>query len=44
MIKFNDQTRPYRRCLSEAERSAYHYFAHIADLSAWRAHRRAIGR
>src|SRR5260370_33155939 len=32
------------RGLSEAERSAYHYFAPIADLSAWGAHRRAIGR
>src|SRR6266849_11056249 len=36
--------RPCRRCLSEAERSAYHSFVHIADLSAWGAHRRAIGR
>src|SRR6266849_7770974 len=43
-MKFNDQNRPYRRCLSEAERSAYQYFVHIADLSAWGAHRRAIGR
>src|SRR5712692_9090753 len=32
------------RGLSEAERSAYQYFVHIADLSAWGAHRRAIGR
>jgi hypothetical protein len=27
--------RPHRRCLSEAKRSAYQYFAHTADLSAF---------
>src|SRR5260370_41353207 len=43
-MKFNDQNRPYRRCLSEAGRSAYQCFVHIADLSAWGAHRRTIGR
>jgi hypothetical protein len=28
-------TWPSRRCLSEAKRSASHYFAHTADLSAF---------
>jgi len=31
MMKFNDQHWSFRRCLSEAERSAYHYFVHSAD-------------
>ncbi len=30
-MKVNDQNWPFRRCLSEAERGAYHYFVHIAD-------------
>ena len=33
-MHIDELLRPHRRCLSEAKRSAYHYFAHTADLSA----------
>ncbi len=35
ITSFNDHNRPFRRC---------RFIVHIADLSAWRAHRRAISR
>jgi len=34
-MNFNDQDRPFRRC---------RFIVHTADLSAWGAHRQAIGR
>ncbi len=33
-MHIDELLRPHRRCLSEAKRSAYQYFAHTADLSA----------
>src|SRR6266849_2299281 len=35
MMQFNDQNRSFRRC---------RFIVHIADVSAWGAHQRAIGR